>query len=312
MKSKKILILGIVCILLCSSFIGCTEENGDGDNGGNGGNGDTSSNWYAYDFETNVQAEDDITGKLKEFSFREIYNENGSVKEFEVTSTILGKKEVDIKVTRVSIEGWNYTETTEEVTIEATEIKHRVEVIRDDSGGYHPDWVELNVFLPEGDYSTGQFFWIYAITEYLDSDGNEGVWSYYLTEEMQSSGAMYIPYIEGDMNNYDSWILFGLYGWAWTWFQPFTDNLELEEGTINVPIGGGAFSYSITKTTETVGDYEFEAYNVKSNAVSFEGGASLEGTFSPTLPVPIYVKVGGSGLDYYSYYEIELTDVELE
>jgi len=310
-KSKKILILSVVCILLFSSFVGCTEDNGDGNDGD--GNGDTTaSNWYAYNFDANVKAEGDNEGKLKEFSFRQTYNENGSVMKFDVTSTNLGKKTVDIKVIKMTMEGWNYTETTEEVSIEAYEVNHRVEVLQDDSGDDHPDWVELNVFLPTDDYSTAQYFWIYAMTEYTDSDGNEGMWSYYLTEEMQSSGAMYIPYTEGDLNNYDSWILYGLYGWAWTWFQPFTDTLDLEEGSVSVPIGGGSFSYSITKTTESVGDYDFEAYNVKSNAVDFEGGASLEGTFAPTLPVPIYVKVGGSGSDYYSYYEIELTDVVLE
>jgi hypothetical protein len=103
-----------------------------------------------------------------------------------------------------------------------------------------------------------------------------------------------------------------MYGWGWFWFSPFTEDYYLEEGSQSISTPGGSYSYNVEKKTVTISGYTFTASEVTISASGFEGGTSIKGTFVPSIPVPIYLKVGGVGQDYYSYYEVELTEIELE
>ncbi len=83
----------------------------------------------------------------------------------------------------------SYSSTTENVTasLECYKLKHRVTVVKDETGDTHPTWADITIWIPTGDLeTTTQYFWIYPKMTYADSDGHEGEWSYYLTEAMQN------------------------------------------------------------------------------------------------------------------------------
>lgn len=313
LKKVRIVVVIAVSIILLTSLSGCINDSGDGSNDGE----EDGSTWNAYEFEGTVEPAEGDSGELKEYTFEETYNENGTIKRFEVQVTVLGKEEANMPVERID----PTTGQSEKIdqTLNCYKLEHHIEVLQDDEGLDHPDWAEVTVYIPVDEYDSSDaspYFGIYSRMDYEDSDGNEGMWSYHLTEEMkekqQNQEAYYSPYTEGESHQYDNWVLHGMYGWAWTWFRPFAEDTQFSEGEASVSTGPGSYSYSVEKTTENVSGYEFTAWDVSCSAVTFEGGGSLEGTFSTSLPVPIYLKVGGGDQQHYSYYEVELMSVTLE
>ncbi len=289
-----------------SGEIGEADENGDVGNGEE----DQELLWNAFEFEEKVEEDGDEIGTLTEFTYVQTYSEEGSVKEFEVHTTYKGITETEITVVKYDLT--DYSEEEVSFTIDAYELEHRVEVLRDDEDEGLPEWSELTVYLPSEEFDTGgEYFWIFAKAEYVDSDGRDGLWSYYLTEDMQDEQAggdtMYAPYVENDLYNYDSWVLFGLYGFGWMWFEPLAESY-FEEGSVDVTTPGGSFSYQVEETTVSLSGYTFTGYEVTCSAVTFEDSVELKGTFVPSLSVPVYLRVG----DDSTSYEIELTHVAFE
>ncbi len=283
------------------------------------GGGSTETNWNAFEFDKEIEKDGENMGGLKEFTYEHTYSEDGSEKRFEIQTTYIGKTDTEITVTK--IDGSTFQQEEMSINIQTYELKHQIEVLQDDENQNHPDSIEMTVYLPVEDFSTEELggmqfdfsnFWIYAKAEYTDSDGNDALWSYYLNEtmqnEMENQENYYSPYTEGDFNSYDSWVLYGLYGFGWMYFQSFTSTYDFEEGSMDVSTPEGSFSYNIEETTIELSGHTFTAYEVTSSAVTFENNVGLKGTFVPSLSVPVYLRVG----DDSSYYEMEITSIVIE
>ena len=287
--------------------------------------GAPSEQWAAYAFDQEVSPKTGSSGTIESFTITETYNEEGVIREFEIAGTYEGTENTEIKTTKWEMDlapPYDSTETTVSTWMDCYKVKHRVTVLRDDSGEEHPDWAEVTVWIPTDEFATAAlYFWIYPKAEYLDSDGHTGKWSYYLTEAMQNemqnppSGKqiVYLPYLEGEFYGYDASAFHGLYGWAWFWFASFAEegDLYFEEGSWSWGFEGVSSTYSVTPVTESIGSYTFDAWSVNI-AWSYGGDAGeYSGIFSPDLPIPIYLKLGATSGSGQTYFEYELTDLTL-
>lgn len=291
--------------------------------------------WNAFDFESEVVAESgantnsllqengEEAGYLTGFTYEHTYIEEGSEKSFEIETTYEGITETEITVEKYDLSGGIPDQDEIPFDLEVYELQHTVTVLQDDEDLDHPEWIELTVYLPIEDYTTEEVEgpmgeidfsspWIYAKAEYSDSEDNQAMLSYYLTEDMaeemeDDDDIYYVPYQEGEFGDYDFWVLNGLYGLGWTWFQPFTNEYSLREGSWDIPTPEGTFSFELEETTTDLSGYTFISYDITCSAVTFEEERELQGTFVPSLPVPVYLQVG----DETTLYEMELTDIQI-
>lgn len=293
----------------------------------------TETYWNAFQFDepvtTDGDTDEDVSlrqtgqevGTLQGFTYEHTYIQDGSEKRFEIETTYEGKVDTEIKVEKWDTSTTMPTSETISLNMQTYKLEHNVTVLHDDENQDHPDWMKMTVYLPVEDYSTGDIdtpmgvedvsnFMIYAKAEYTDSTGTEALFSYYLNDTMQEEmggDIYYVPYLEGDFNNYDTMVLHGLYGFGWTWFQPFTSDYTLQEGSWNIPTPQGSVSFDVNESTENLGGHEFTSYDVSCNTVSFENNVQLQGTFVPSLPIPVHLQVGDGSSNSY---QMELTQVQ--
>ncbi|MFO7792966.1 MAG: hypothetical protein R6W73_08330 [Candidatus Saliniplasma sp.] len=293
--------------------------------------------WNAYDFESEVEvqeeavqsflaANDEENKTLQEWTYDHTFLDEEGYKNFTIETTYQGISQTEITVMRYDVsDPMNPEESEETVTIQTYELEHNISVdIQGDD--QHPDWINMWVHIPVDEFSTGDIdspdyvdvpgtsnFWIYSLVEFTDANNNEGLFSYHLTEEWEdemegNDDIYYVPYVEGDFEDtdYDEWVLYGIYGHCWSWFQPFSEDTPIVEGTHSVQ----GFSFYIENTTVNLGGYTFDGFKIGSNDITFgDEGAHLEGTFVPSLPIPVYLQAGENGGDLS--YTMELTDIVL-
>ncbi|MDM7998468.1 MAG: hypothetical protein QUS33_00325 [Dehalococcoidia bacterium] len=331
---KKIVFL-MVAVLLIVTLAGCgggstpTDKDGEGNgngmvpvDGGDGGNGTDTAQWAAWVFDETIEPSSGGSGKIDTFTIESAYSEDGKLRKFRIEGTYLGKEMTQIKTQKmVIVTSPTYSSSTENVstTLECYKVKHRVTVVTDETGEIHPVWADVILWIPTGELeTTAQFFWIYPKATYVDSDGQQGEWSYYLTDAMQAemnnppagTTVLYSPVVEGDFHGYDDWAFYGLYGWGWYWFKGFA-----EGGQQQLQVGSwsyGGCNYSCTKGNKTIGAYTFSAWTVDTSCAYEGSSGSYKGTFSSGLPVPIYLKVASSGEGSSGYFEYTLTDLKLK
>ncbi len=294
--------------------------------------------WNAYDFESEVEISDndiqsllgDNDGSesktLQEWTYEHTFVEDGAEKNFVIETTYEGISTTEITVVRYEIDGFSYSEEEKTVEIQTYVLEHNisVDIEGDDT---HPDWIDMTVHIPVGDFSTEEVdtsdyddfvdipdtsnFWIYSLVEFSDSKGNQGLFSYHLTEEWieemnQDDDIFYVPYVEDDFDetDYDEWVLYGIYGHCWTWFQPFSEDTPITEGTHSI----GGFEFYVENTIVDLSGYEFDGFHIGSNDVTFgDDDVHLKGTFVPSLPVPVYLRAGLEDGD--TSYTMQLTDI---
>ncbi|MBN2099660.1 MAG: hypothetical protein JW753_08700, partial [Dehalococcoidia bacterium] len=177
---KKLVFL-VVAFLLVLSLAGCGGGNGDEDGNGNGngdGNGAETAQWAAYAFDETVTPKSGGSGEIESFTIESVYSDEDGVREFKIEGTYLGKETAQIKTQKmVAVTSPTYSFTTENITasLECYKVKHRVTVVKDETGETHPDWAEITLWIPAGDLeTTATYFWIYPKAEYVDSEDNEG------------------------------------------------------------------------------------------------------------------------------------------
>lgn len=310
---KVVWFTAIVTIFALLVSCSCSSDDGDSNNGENNGNGGgTTEQWAAYVFDETVSPSSGTSGKIDTFTIEETIVDDDGTRKFKIEGDYLGKS-TDIKTTKMNLTTFETSTVT--TYVECYKIKHRITVMEAPAGEDYPTWADVTVYVPTGGFeTTAIYFWVYPMATYLDSDGNTGEWAYYLTSEMQTEmeqGTVnYIPYVDGDFNEYDDWSLFGLYGWVWTWFSSYAtggDNY-LEAG--NMSFSG--FNYSCAQETKTVSSYTFDVWTVSISGNA--GGESFvyEGSFSPGLPLPFYLKVGSNTTGDDASFEYTLTDLVLE
>lgn len=319
---KKFVFL-VIAVLLVLSLAGCGSDNGGTDENGNGDdNGTETAQWSAYAFGETVKPKSGGSGEIDSFTIESVYSEDGKARKFKIEGTYLAKETAQIKTQKmVMVTSPPYGSTTENVTasLECYKVKHRVTVLEDETGGTHPDWAEMTLWIPTGDLeTTSMIVWIYPKAEYVDSEYNEGNWSYYLTDAMQAEmqnppagqTITYLPVTEGDFYGYDGWAFHGLYGYGWFWFQGFA-----EGGQQQLKVGSwaaGGWTYNCSKVNKTIGGYTFSAWSLEVTGSSEGYTGGYKGIFSEDLPLPIYLKVGSSGEGSSNYFEYTLTDLELK
>jgi len=318
MKKFVFLVIAVMLVLPlagCGGGNGDKDNNGDGNGNGNGdGNGTETAQWAAYAFDETVTPKSGGSGKIKSFTIDSVYTEEGKVREFTIEGTYLGTETTQIGTQKmVTSSTPPYMSTTNVTTsLECYKVKHHVTVVKDETGGTHPAWADITVWIPTAEFGTSvSYFWIYPKATYADSDGHTGEWSYYLTETMQSdTTASYLPVSEGDFYGYDDWMLFGLYGWGWYWFEPFSEGgqQELKEATWAY----GGCSYSCSKGSKAIGSYSFTSWTLDANCTGEGYTGGYKGTFSADLPLPLYLRVGGSSAGTSNYFEYTLTGLQLQ
>lgn len=318
---KKFVFL-VIAFLLVISLAGCGGGNGDEDKDGNGdGNGAETAQWSAYAFGDTVKPKSGGSGKIDSFTIESVYNDEDGLRKFKIEGTYLGKETAQVKTQKMVLVTSPYSYTTENVTasLECYKVKHRVTVLQDETGDTHPDWAEITLWIPTGDLeTTAMIFWIYPKAEYIDSDDNDGGWSYYLTEAMQDemdnppagTTVLYSPVVEGEFHGYDTWAFFGLYGVGWGLFQGFAEGGQQQLKVSSWTYGG--CNYSCTKGNKAVGGYTFTAWtlDVSCTGEGYTGG--YKGVFSEDLPLPMYARFSSSGGGTSTYWEYTLTDMKLK
>jgi uncharacterized lipoprotein YehR (DUF1307 family) len=315
-------ILLVVAVLMVVSLAGCGGNNGGTDNNTKGnGNTTETQQWAAYAFGETVKPSSGGSGKIKTFTIDSKTTEDGKVREFKIDGTYLGKEPTQIVTQKTVMNLSTYETTVENVTtsLECYKVKHRVTVVRDDTGDIHPAWADTTLWIPTDNFeTTASYLWIYPKATYVDSDGHTGEMSYYLTEAMQNevsnppagTSVFYSPISEGDFYGYDEYAFFGLYGWGWVYFQAFAEGggYDLEEAHVSTP----TWSYNCTKVDKTIGGYTFHAWSVNWNVTAGGSTGGWAAIFSPDLALPIYSKFGGTGEGSSSSFEYTLTDLELQ
>jgi hypothetical protein len=318
-------ILLVVAVLVVVSLAGCGGNNGGTDNTTNGnGNSTETQQWAAYAFGDTVKPASGGSGQIKTFTINSKTTEDGKLREFNIEGTYLGKENAQIATLKtVMVTSPSYSTTEENVTtsLECYKVKHRVTIVKDETGDTHPTWAEITCWIPTGDLeTTSMYFWLYPKATYEDSDGRQGGWSYYVTEAMQNAAdnppanttIYYTPAQVGDSDfyGYNNDVLYGLYGWGWIYFQAFAEGggYDLEEAHVSMP----TLSYNCTKVDKTIGGYTFHAWSVDWSGSSGGSSGSWKAVFSPDLPLPIYSKFAGSGSGSSSLLEYTLTDLKLQ
>ena len=299
---RRMLSILLICslVLVSVAIVGCGGDDDDEgtDNGNaNGGASDISSEeqyWTGYAFAKEVDPKKGNSGKIETFTIEQSTSDEETVV---IEGENLGTVTEDIQVRRLDLNTYDWDVIS--VPVECEKVKHVVRV-----GGEKKS--EAIIWIPaDGIETSMMYFWIYPKVEYVDEEGNAGMWSYSLTEDMQADGNTYAPYEEGDGHAFGDWAYgdwaLGLYGWGWMWFGAFADGTrELEETSLTIP---GAGTFSCSKATREIGDYEFEAWTILTTA----GDAEYICTISPDLALPIHLRVGETG----DMYEFELTDITL-
>jgi len=74
---------------------------------------------------------------------------------------------------------------------------------------------------------------------------------------------------------------------------------------------GGGCNYSCAKANKTIGSYTFSPWTLDASCTGQGYSGGYEGTFSPDLPLPIYLKVGSTSEGSSNYFEYTLTDLKL-
>jgi len=295
--------------------------------------GDT---WNAYDFESEIDIEgeaiqsflaanDDENKTLQEFTYDHTFvDEDGQHMNFTIETTYKGISDTEITVIRYDLsDPMNPEETKETDTIQTYELEHTIYVdIEGDET--HPDEIYMTVHIPVGNFSTEEVetpagyddysnFWIYSKVEFTDTNDNEGLFSYHLTDDWEDeheedNDIYYVPYTEDDFDDtdYDEWVLYGVYGHCWSWFQPFDEDHGLEERDYDLH----GYTFSVEEDTFDISEYTLEGFTIKCEDITFgEEDLHLEGSFVPSLPIPVYLRAGQE--DGETSYTMELTDIEL-
>ena len=326
MKNLRKLVFLLIALLAVLALVGCGggDNNGGTDNNTNGnGNGDTGGDqWLAYEFDKEVDPASGASGTIQSFTMNCKTTEDGKVKEFNIAATYLGKENAQIattKTTMVTTPTYSSTDENVTATLECFKLKHRVTVVRDDSGKTHPAWADITTWIPTEEIEDSMYVWLYPRSEYLDSDGKTGSWSHYVTKAMDDAAdaapagttIRYQPVTSGDSDyyGYNSEVFYGLYGWGWILFKAYSDEgtSKLEEVDAHTAYG----SVSCHKVDKTIGGYTFHAWDIKVTGTSASGFGSWEAVFSAGLPLPIYSSFTGSGEGSDSLFEYTLTDLEL-
>jgi hypothetical protein len=319
---KKLIFL-VVAALLIVTLAGCGDgKNGGTDNDTNGnGNGTETAQWAAYAFGDTVKPSSGGSGKISSFTIESSYTEAGKVRQFKIEGTYEGKEMAQITTQKMVTTSTPFNITTSNVTasLECYKVKHRITVVKDDTGASHPASAEITIWIPTGELeTTATFFWIYPKATYTDSDNHMGTWSYYLTAAMQNEmqnppagqTVAYLPVVEGDFYGYDDWTLFGLYGYGWYWFKGFA-----EGGQQHMEVGSwsyGGCSFTCSEGNKTIGGYTFSAWTLDATCSGQGYTGGYKGSFSPDLPLPIHLKVASTGGGTSSEYEYTLTDLKLQ
>lgn len=321
---KKLVFL-VIAVLLIASLAGCSSNNGSTDNTTNGGtdNSTTKTQWAAYKFGDTVKPASGGSGQIESFTINSKSTENGKLREFNIQGTYLGKENAQIATQKtVWVTSPSYSSTEENVTtsLECYKVKHRITVVSDETGDYHPAWAEITCWIPTDNFdTTSMYFWLYPKAEYVDSDGHQGGWSYYVTDAMDKESAsppanttiMYSPVVvgESDFYGYNDEVLYGLYGWGWIFFQAFAEGggYDLEVAHVSMP----TLSYNCSKVDKTIGGYTFHAWSVDWSVTTGGSSGGWTAVFSPDLALPIYSKFGGSGSGSSDLFEYTLTDLKL-
>ncbi|MDY6834637.1 MAG: hypothetical protein SVY53_07570 [Chloroflexota bacterium] len=299
---RRMLSILMICSLVIVSVavVGCGgDDDGDevADNGNTHGSSDESDEaqyWTGYAFSQEVDPKEGNSGKIETFTIEQSTSGEETVI---IEGENLGTVTEDIQVRRLDLNTYDWDVVTTQV--ECEKVRHVVKVDGETKS-------EATLWIPtDGIETSAMYFWIYPKVEYVDEDGNAGMWSYYLTEDMQTDGNTYDAYEEGAGHSFGGWAYgdwaYGLYGWGWMWFSAFADGTqELEETSLTLP---GVGTFSISEITREIGDYEFESWTILRTV----GGFEYICTISPDLALPIYLKVGESG----DMFEFELTDITL-
>lgn len=341
MKKLGKVLLVFAALLAVLALVGCGggdgKDNGGADNitngqGGNGngqggdgngsnGNGEAAQ-WAGYNFGKTVKPSSGGSGQIRSFTYEFGYKDDDGLREFNIEGTYLGRVNEPILTQKMTYSTATYEFTYENVTtmMDCYKLKHRVTVITNETDEEYPEWSETTVWIPvkvPEDSTMGA--WLYPKAEYLDSEGNEGGWSYYLTTAMENemdnppagTSVTYIYAWEGETfeGGFVDWTYIGLYGWGWSWFKDFAEggSQKLEAGSW----GAGGHTYRCEKIKKTIGAYTLDAWSLEFS-ISYGGdSAGYKGIFSEDLAMPLYWKFGSSSSGDDTYWEYEMTDLVL-
>lgn len=279
--------------------------------------------WAAYDFDSEVESNCGNSGKVSSFVIREIYDTGNNTKEFIIEGEYGGIETTTIKtVQRERSLGCilDPVDTVIESEVECYKIHHLI-TSTENYQTEPVDWVEATIWIPtDASQDCGEY--AYPKLEYHDSDGDMGIWSYFVTDQMKceqrcpprDTTISYLPHRQGEACSIDRTVLRGLYGYTLSWFSDYTKGGRwcLEPHSAHWSFGRFQRCYSSSPITQSIGDYSFNAWEVNTSKTGLFGiTREYRGIFSPDLPIPIYLKIGASDCESSDYYEYELVDVVL-
>ena len=311
MKNLKKLVFLLIALLAVLALVGCGgggNNNGTDNNTNGNGNGNTeTAQWAAYQLADTVAPSSGASGKIQSFTYICTITTDGEVQQYKIEGANEGMEAV----------------TDNGTSVTCYKVKHRVTVISNETDEEYPDWAETTLWIPvEVPKDSTMGSWLYPKAKYVNSEGDEGGWSYYLTEAMEDemdnppagTSVTYTFAWEGEYygDGFSDWTYLGLYGWGWSWFKDFAEGgaQELHEGSWGAAAYG--YTYDCDKIKKTVGGYTFDAWSLDVKWSSGGDSAGYKGIFSEDLAMPIYWKFGSSTGGADNYWEYEMTDLELD
>ncbi len=317
--------LMVITLFLLALVAGC-GDGGNGNGNGNGNGGDTgngvTTQWMAYAFDQVVKPASGGSGKIETFVLRQTMDADFDG-ELRIEGSFLGKVNTNVKTTKTPSWDFNFDDLdwedlddfdfdepqVVENSVQCYAIKHHITI----EG--NPDWAgwwsEVIIYIPVDEVGETYYGWVFAKAEIEDSVGQTAEFGYYLTQEMKEEGPMqYMPYMEeNDVMEDIHFEFFGLYGWAWAWFGPFTASgtQYLEEKSWSF----GGMSYDVSRINKTVGAYTFDAWSIEITWTDGDQSGIYKAICSPDLALPIYLEIGEDEDEEFTFV-YELIDLTLK
>jgi len=322
-NTRKTAILMTAILLVSSAGIflsGCPSAPPSSKSGG-------TAQWYAYDYEHAAKPAAGGSGKVRSFTMVETVTAGSLVEEFNIEAVYLGVSDEIIKVNKTVTDEKTKVEntTTQSVAVKCFKIWHACTVVRDDNDHGYPASANITLWIPVSGPVNLTAGYLderpWARSEYSDSDGKSGLYSYYLTDDMRTEEAEnrsyldYSPYIEGDDGgDMTASVFMSLFSSSWDIFKIYAvgGGQVIKVGSTKMDIAGFSSTYSIARVTKTVGSYRFTAYEIVLRVKTSFSTTESRIIISPDLAIPIYVKMAASVGTAGSVTEFSLNRLSLE
>ncbi len=271
----------------------------------------SSERWRAYDFDSVLTTDLGEAGVLRSFTVDVAVDSETGASRLHVEGAYVGREVVQT-TTRISGGGSgssNGQSGTVTTTVECFEVKHHIVNVNDRGQRTDDAWVDVTVWIPTDNVQlSGTDFGACCRAEYVDSEGDNGTWSYHVEQAMideanaaSPPGSLsYEPWTEGSFHGIEQSVVRTLYALPLGTFEDYArgGHRPLEEMHGYSERGPqGAMTLDCFPVTRIMGNCSLTSYEVTMTITATNGRSLVaKGSFAAQLPLPYLYSLEASGL----------------